>query len=964
MTQSFSKNQIINAGLREGKGIDWIQNQLRRYGYTTEYNPALYIENYKQLPSNVVRGAKEFARDLRTFGGMMLKPAMDISQDVELAKPGNKMNALKKSFKDAINNDQYRRMYGGMVTGAMVGSAIPKVGALGGAMAGAMIGNSSPQEVVNAILSTYNTSTKDFGKRPAKEIITRATQGVFDNPIYSAMDLAPLYAKPLGRVASKVANKLPTPIRQIFPDERTRQVNRALTNSLAASGNKYSNRAQSYLRLGNMPNLNREEILKNIISNTGKLTKEEKQFAKEIKLDLKANEQEAIRLGLIQPEVARANTIAQYVMANLKDNRILHKDIVDRLIIGDYVNRDIYGLINSDNKLKTKIDNLIQKGSKLYNEDNIAYFTQALAPSVDPMGKVIARDIARIGEGYFGTNRIIGNQDIKTLAKVFDDSFRYQMDQVAKFSSMDDAIRNITNDFSLGTINKNNKKIIKADNDLIAVSPTKFKELIKNSLSENKNISPSDILNQSVSYDKGSIILDKLHLDMIDNAFSTNRHGILGKLLNIFKKVALGTPHWIMLNRIGNASNNMLGGVKLTDYRDALRNKELIPDRLKNQTSFNSYIKFDDELGRYTPLSNMINQPLNKFKRGVDRFDVSEKKLQDYGKLVSNTLSSITDVTATPFFKMESLAELTDRYANFISKAKKMAIEEGRDWKDILKEANTNDKLYNKINDLVNKDLGDYIGKNYALPNKVYDVLGSLVPFYRFISQTARTTANQLINNPLSYSLATTIPSRFTNPKSEEIIKKYNLDREKYKGGLPYKIADNGNIRTFGFEPLPIGAVLSDMADVVSLQEPTTLLSPFVTGVDALRFQNFGRMATSPRRTKEGKDYQPNTKEIAQYILNTVGKDLIHPYKASTTFLPELMAGVSGKGLYSRYDTNPFTENLTTYQRTMPIELIGKQLGIQSFSNYPQRIKTKNEIKKDIRRQNKVLSKIQSKRSK
>ena len=964
MVQVPTERQIVETGLRENKGVDWIQTQLSRHGYNKNYNPAMYVENYKNLAGNALSNAKNMARDLRTFGGLMLRPIMNIEMDVAKAKKGEKLNALKKSFKEAVNDDRWRKMYGGAAIGGLAGSVIPRIGTLGGAMAGAMLGASTPKETINALLSTYNLNANDFSNlknTPIKDIpnklsdmSTRAAQGVFDNPIYAGFDLAPLYAKPLGKAMSGVSNKLPTAVRQLIPDEKTRMVNRALTNSLNASGTRYANRAQSYMQLGNYPNLNREELLKNIIFNTGDLSNEEKALARSIKKDLKTNEQEAIRLGLISKEEAEANAIAQYVTMSLGNKDIKHIDILNKILTGDY-GRNISSLKNNL-KLENKINSLIEKGKQLYNKNNISFFTQAISPSKDPLGEIIASDYAKRGAGYFGTDRIIGQQDINTLSKVFDDSLKYQLDQVSKYSSADEAIRNISSEFGLGTINNKNKKFVKDSKNLIAINPDKFKKLISGNAKKLDNKTINNIIKGTTSYNKGDIILDKLHLDMVANAFDVSKQGPLAKILNVFKKVVLASPHWIALNRIGNVSNNLIAGVSPSSYIDAFRYGKFAPDRLKQQTSFYSYINNYDDLARNPKFSGWINQSYNKLKRSIDKFDVSEKKLEDYAKLGTNVLSSVNDFTTAPFFKAEAGWELLDRYANFIDKAKKIAAKEGKDWKRIVRKANKDDKLFNKINDMVNKELGDYIGRNYAIPKGVYDSLSVAMPFYRFLSQTARVTGDQLRNHPLSFALSTSIPARFGNKYSEDVINKYNLYREMYKGGLPYRIKDN-DIRTFGFEPLPIGAITEDMQGMAKLESPSILKNPLFAIKDAVDFIKFGRMAKSPASVIEGKDHKATPEERLRLILGFLGNNFVHPYRVATTFGPEGFRALSGEGLYPRYDTNPFTETFLGYERTMPIELVGKWLGVQTFDNYPKAAESKRTIKARMRRQANIMAK-------
>ena len=252
---------------------------------------------------------------------------------------------------------------------------------------------------------------------------------------------------------------------------------------------------------------------------------------------------------------------------------------------------------------------------------------------------------------------------------------------------------------------------------------------------------------------------------------------------------------------------------------------------------------------------------------------------------------------------------------------------------------------------MVNKDLGDYIGRNYAMPNKYYDALSALMPFYRFITQTGRTTAHQLAHNPLGFTTSVTLPSRYANPISEDVIKRFNLDPEKYKGGLDYLIdAKDGsrNIRTFGYEPLPIGAVLGDIFSMFEPGGARHLVSPFLTlGADIMDFRKNGRKATTREGVIDYKNYKPTGSDLIKNALDSIGKNMFSPYRQATGLMPEIYASINGNGLYSRYDTDPFTENVMTYRRDMPIELLGRNIGILTNSNYVQKPKRQGRAKSE-----------------
>ena len=153
---------------------------------------------------------------------------------------------------------------------------------------------------------------------------------------------------------------------------------------------------------------------------------------------------------------------------------------------------------------------------------------------------------------------------------------------------------------------------------------------------------------------------------------------------------------------------------------------------------------------------------------------------------MSSAYASTNDITANPLFRLESGLELRDRYANFIMQAEKYGKSHKMSTRSVIKKANKDDNLFNELNTKVNKDLGDYVGRNYFIPNTVYDVVGDLVPFYRFLTQTGRTSIHQIQRHPLAFQAANIVPATVGNMISNDVVKDYNLDPESYEGGVPY----------------------------------------------------------------------------------------------------------------------------------------------------------------------------------
>lgn len=953
---SISRQDLINAGIRNGLTYDQTNRMLKEQGFATGYNPLLQAENYKQLGKNFRRNASEMARDLRSFGGYLLTPVNEVSKDVHYAKTGDKLSSAKKAFQNAINDDKYRKTLAGAVAGAGVGTAIPKVGTLGGLLLGASLGinNGDPKKLLNDVLATYDISTDNYKQRNIKDVI----QGAFRNPLYTALDTAPLTGRGIGKIAQSIPENSPLWARQLLPDKATRQFNRQISNSIVNAKEKNYGNYEGYLNLQEAPYASREKILKNIVTNKGDLTKQEQLLADVIKTNLRDVENNFIERGYGDRKLFKDNAISQYVMYNLPEGtQLVHDDIMN-IINGNKLrtgNQVTDSLIN-------KINKLADEGGKLYDDKKISFFTQQLMPARDV--NINARDIVgTVPKGYFDTTRVLGSQDLGKLSTVFDTSLKHQLDQFNKYMEVEDTISDLVKNYNIERLSPDNIGLDIPESK-VALSLENFKNTVKDSFAKGDDIDVVEALNKSKVKKEGSYIVDKLYLDMINNAFDKKKGN---KVLNSFKKTVLANPHWLVLNRVGNISNNFIDGVTVFDYADATKaSKEgVIPRQLQQQTSFNSYVNSLMNGENYVANNNMFSRalssmktPISKFKSDLNKFKNSRQGLGDLGKLAASIYSNSSDISANPWYKIESSLEYLDRSANMVRQAKRLEGALGKNWKDILKEANTNNELFSMLNDGVNKALGDYIGRNYALPKGLYDFASEAIPFYRFYTQTLRTTANQLMNNPVGFASNVTIPARVGNYISEDVINKYGLDRDKYAGGIPY-LQEGNNIRTIGYEPLPIASVLEMLGNVGEGKNLTQMLSPYwSTFPEALMFKKFGRTATSPRQDEmeqaglhsEVSKYQPTLGETLSYMLNSFGQTTYHPYRAVTSWLPEILATATGGGIQSRYDTNSMRQRHKSYKRTLPTELAGKQLGIQTYSNYPNKKKNTRKELRDNRR--------------
>lgn len=917
----LTRQEIINYGLRKGKSRDSINATLNANGYE-DWKPV------GDLGSNVVENAQRFARDFRSLTGALVQPVMT--------------KGVERAFKDAIQSKDFQRAGAGALIGAPLG--VP------GVIAGAMLAGVGPKNLADAYLETYNTSTDKIlsGQLRPRDILA----GAYTNPLYAGLDIAPgigLAKKGISSGISKAVPKDAHPALQaIIPSQELRDFNRSITNAMSSATAKSSQLYEAYNTLDSMPLADRLEITKNIVTNTGKLTKEEQALANAIKKDLKANEQEAIRRGFLNPVDAKHEAVGQYVMATFGQRvpELLHMDVIDYMK-GNKARPAMFNALVDEPGFQKGLMEAIEEGNKLYDEDKISFLTQALSPTRDPAGNIVASDIAKQGEGYFGTKRIIGRTTVDDLSKVLDKSIRHQLSQITRATNASDVVGELIGGTKgVGELIETDLKTIPANK--IVINKEMFDKTIANQITSGSNVDLVKALRDSQIGNKGGYLVDKIYGQAIENALKPTGSSGARRFMGAFKKAVLANPHWIVLNRIGNFTNNSIAGVRLDDYVDALSEagRNILPERLKQQTAFNSYVGTGIEGLANNQLRNAIKQPINQLIRATERFKGSDKGLRDYQKLLRDYYIGSSDIVANPSFRLESSLERVDRYANFIRQAKREANATGKDWQDIVKEAGKNDELYNKLNNQVNLDLGDYLGRNYAIPAEWYNSFNLGVPFYRFLTQTGRTTAHQLANHPFGFHSMVMAPSRLGSNVSEAVLDRYPVGLN-YEGGVPYKQQDEfGNTRTIGIEPLPAHTVASDIANLLAGKEMSRVASPLLTmGSDILNYKKGGKyMPSSPGYTQAkltGKEryYEPSPSEVYSYALNQLLGTTYSPYRVGTIYGPELFSALTGRGLQSRYDVNPLIEDPLSYRREGPAELVGKWFGLQTRSNYPARSK-------------------------
>lgn len=978
MTQNLTRNDIIQYGVSHGYKAKDIDRALAKSGMSP-YNPLTTASNWQNVPSRFGEQGKELARGLTTVGGAM----------VDSVRQGLQGGNLRQKFINAINSEPARRTALGAVAGAGIGSFIPVVGTVGGALTGgtaALLGGkkgivAGGKDLVDAILSTYNTSTKDVsnalqgkGSIDWRDVV----QGAMNNPLYATTDLLPLGVKGVGK-AGKAINAKTGMAQKLMPGKDIADLNRALTNYKLWSSQNTADVYKGLNALAKTPMAKRDKIVESIIKGSAKdLSTDEQLIANQLKTDLRSASDILSDMGIFDKNFSRDNTIAQYAIANLRDTNLLHKDIMD--IISGRKLRPTASKMFQNPSLSKRVLSAIDEGEKLYDNKKIAFLSQKLASTEDPLGEVIARHV-NLQEGTPSNYaRIIGRATNEQLGNVLDDTIKSQLDASTRAKQAVEVFSNAINDDILGITlsDKDKAKYINA-----------FRDSLKRDVSQDRMPNFLEALNNSgidtALKEQGNPVA----YESLKGFFAPRMNSTIEGFNKTFKKNVLGTPAWTIGNRLGNWSLNAIEGVEAVDYLDAQKYKKLIPNAFKLQTSYNSYLDVGNEAMtkglKSKSGSRAFAKAATEFKKSYGKFKNSDKTAKDIGVYIADTIGDISNATASPIFELEANMEFLDRSANYIRQAKRYAEDNGLKLKYVLGRAKKDRKLFSELNNAVNKSLGDYYGKNYALPSGLKNITNLAVPFYRFPVQTLRTTAHAIANHPSRFASNVTIPARGGNILADKYSNIFSLDPEQYEGGVPYKL-DDGSVRTLSMMPTPIGMVAPRFLDAGKF---ASMVNPLLSGemLNALKYQkDYGdgkiKVPTSPRYTAmkmtnpmEAMNYKPTVGERASLILNEILGSTSNPYILGTRVIPQAVDTVLGRGRQPFYDTmqpirykvnkdgkrvfefeNEFNnikgpikttrQNPEGYKKTLPVELIGGQVGISTRPNYPKKGPKKSDMKK------------------
>lgn len=762
--------------------------------------------------------------------------------------------------------------------------------------------------LINPILGDFGTSTndlistyKDNPSELATRILPNAVWSIYDKPVTTSLDLAPVSkAIPEGAIA-KAVHKLPIDkeIKYLFETPEMKEVNTILSDNKLGASTKLAKEMDELGRLRGEASLGKfspADIVESLRTGEWKGNTSATRKMRDIS---KKFSQYAYELGVPAREmddVVRANNYMS--LFNPDVNSGFLQDVINKFESGANVSKELKQLGTTPQMF----EQWLQSADKAIDEGRIAHISQILAGN--RAGDGIASNVEKRLNPFL-SKQSLGNATNEKLGEVLFDTYDFLGNRIQDAFSLRDSLNEITNKF--GRIYDKTKPL--KDNEVL-ISPSAIKQtLMENYSNPNvklnsilKPLDSSNIENLSKKYND-LVAIDQSHLDQLARQQTRMVPDFLDSLNTSFKGSVLSTLKFFTDNRYGNAILNTLEGVTPKDYIDAIVTRKDMPSKLLNQTSYAGFLGKDFVGNRFLETQS---RALGKV---LDKTSTPSEKFKNFNMLFSNLIIPI-----------ESKAEGIDRYANMIRQAKRI----NKDWKSVISEAKNNKELYRKLNTGVNDSLGDYVGRNFAINPKAYEALNLLYNFYKYPAQSARVVAKQSKDRPLPFQLMVMNPSRAGNEVSDKNIESVNNRLgDSYSGGTLYRLPNRTwePYEVLSYQSNPVTAPLDVMYKVMSGKPDEAINVSPVLGMwnNILRYQNnFGNTPTSPSYRVSGDTmlersnvnpmvltgyHEPTLSDKLKYGVTSLAKSYITPVvQANNTVLP-LASYLMDETFYPAYDT-------------------------------------------------------------
>lgn len=727
MVQQFDREGAIKGAIEMGATTQQINDSLTRLNQPalSRYEQTLINENrYGQnFTQRLGQDLLDFGRGLGSFGGAVQQYATnpEFRQGINQAIAGYGQNVLRNKVNPIV-------------------------------------------DFANTFLEPYGTSLNQVVTNPIEATKTAAVNAATKplNPIIDSMMFLPT-----GAVANTVA-KLPLAnsagIRGVrtalLPTNKERAIN-DLINLGEVKYAKQSNTTQSTIR-----DLSESKDLEQAVRNLTLGVREgAEETTEKLKNFAKSMNDEMVKLG-VDPNDAKRVAVNQRIYELINPNR---EERIPLQFVDDAVKNPTRQNIERLGIEPESFENILSEANKLYDEGLIYPITQrGLNFNQEDLRSMV--DLGSIMSGV-REERYLGNAPIADVAKNVPEGYARLYQDILNAHIAQDTVSELAEKFGRGISPDEIAKIGKGD---VIISPTEFKQGVRtlfqaskaNELGEAAKTFTKGLSNQDIKkYSNDLYVLDKNDLEAFKNRFAgLETDKLTGKfvqafepIIGAFKSTVLSDAPYFFGNRTGNAILNAISGADYAGvWNQAFRRqaKQYIPDYLKTSTS---YFGLAPNLFDAGPAETFKYVTRNLRQAGKD-FIVKDatpvERMNALGRILSGTQEYVT----RPLFQAESTFELIDRYANYLNEAKKQANRMGKTTEEVLQLAKTDDNIQRQLVQNVNKNLGDYVGRNWFINPTDKRAAQMLFPFYRIANTSRDVLRNQLREHPFRMQAVTDVP--------------------------------------------------------------------------------------------------------------------------------------------------------------------------------------------------------------
>lgn len=833
-------------------------------------------------------------------------------------------------------------------------------------------------DVASLLGEPYGLTKENIQQQGLPKVIRDLPGRTWAHPGFSTLDFVlPTMGRMKGHQLGNLLEKVNAPesIRQFIPSSSISKVNEAINSGKGIVSATDRAMIRKLSEATNMKDVDMAQVARNLQAPakgvwagneaTLKATEKMRDIAKEYNKSL-------VDLGV---DAGKAKTIAQaqYIMEKLNPNRELPIAVDDFVKVLSGERTGIKGIKSpAISSLAKEAGDLYDRGIITPLSHRATFMTDNRLPNLVTEAD---RSMGNLADRRYG--KATPEQLAPTLFKAYEDTAREIYDANLGRVSVDSIAKSIGRKVSPSQILDGGL----LDNEIV-ISPRAYTDSIRQDFHTGDFTSTRRRLNNLTNkglhkdlwnhYGDDLWVVKKSDLRPLQNmANSRMGDNALKRINSLWKTAQLITPKYVIENRLGNWALNATEGITPLDYLDAINinpfGKEIYrgkynairPERLKADTSY--YGVLGEEF-QGTKATQAFKQAIGTIYQGTK--ELNPKKI----------VKGSYDFFSAPTLALESQLEGLDRYANFIKQAKRLSEETGESVESIIKRSSKNNALYNQLMGKVNRSLGDYIGRNWAIDPKVYDNLSMAFPFFKYPTQAVRTLTHQAMTRPLNFAGTVTLPQRIGSSKWKEQVKQYP-QLEGLEGGL----VDHNIPGKYGYLHLhqsdvhPLGAGAGLIASGLSDWENINI-SPFF-GLERIRkFQDrYGNTASSPRYyNASGQTFVRDprtglpTRELAEpgfgdrlaYGASWLGNMYLPPVIAWNRYVgPGITTALSQAGInpnatwYPNYDTSilgqigegkipswlqPIISGKTDRPGKKYPDTILNQLGVRTLKVYPK----------------------------